>query len=1164
LSADIDNESIYISVSDASSIIVGSRLYIDTEQMYVKSKDGNNLVVIRGYETGAITGHSVGSIVDLITSSDDSLIQIDDDFGREDALSGYVCQGTARTLLESMSEQILKTKQRAFTWTGPYGGGKSSLALMLCSLVGPSQSMREKAKDILALPNDSNIYEAFQAKGSGWTVLPVVGKRVSIRDQLIATIEKRIGLSLSKKKSTDIIAELVALAETNEQGLLLIIDELGKFLENSALEGGEDIYFFQQLAEAASRSKGNFVVVGILHQPFEAYATSLGRQTRDDWAKIQGRYIDIPLVAATDEVIELIGRSISKTGSVSLAPVKQICTLIADNIKNRRPASPRNLDKSLFACWPLHPAITALLGPISRRKFGQNERSIFGFLTSREPLGFTEHLQTHKVSWDAMYRPSNYWDYLRANSEPAILASPDGHRWAQAVDSVERAESKGSPLHVEVTKTVALIEMFRTGAALAADESTIGSCLSQDSSAQVQQVLSELVDWKILINRKHLNAYGVFAGSDFDIESAISSTRNELASFNVKILTELSDLNPVIAKRLYYEKGTMRWFGKTIIPLSELGPLLENYKPSIGSVGTFILCVPDTPISDKQFQNSVQSFSEKFEKLPVVLGVSKNALKITDLGQELAAADKVFSTRTELEGDSVARRELASRLSSLKANLQEELSDAFRSANWFTGGEKINKDKRLTISGIASQIAESIFKLTPIIKSELINRDELSSNIVKARRQLMYKMLQDGSLSKLSYEGYPADAGLYYTVLSQPGLHKKIQGTDGWGFCKPTKSLSGSTFIKLWDETEKIFKTASDKVGLDEIYSVWQSAPFGLKKGVMPILALAFFLANKSHIAIYFDNVFTPNISEVIIDELLNDPQLINFKYVSAGENQNSLARAIAEKILATSDKVTDFSSFTPLETARGLVSIAVALPNWTKRTNSVSQSAQDVRGMLLKASDPNKVLFADLPTILETVTENELVLSLQKIIFELQSAYPRKLEEIKDIALKSLQHESDNYEDLKFRALSVKGITGNFQLESFSTRLEEFDGSTQKIESLISNAINKPSQGWVDRDLDAAIIQLGTLSMEFRKAESIASLRGRDSSRKTFNLVLSAGLGHDLTQTVEVSANDQEAIDATINQILPILKNIDQRLIFAALADIGIKISQEKNKETI
>ena len=1090
-------------------------------------------------------------------------IQIDDDFGREDALSGYVCQGTARSLLESMSEQVLETKQRAFTWTGPYGGGKSSLALMLCSLVGPNPSLREKAKEILSLPTDSKIYKAFQAKGNGWTVLPLVGKRVSIREQLISTIEKRTGIILAKKKTTDVISELLTIAETNKQGLLLIIDELGKFLENSALEGGEDIYFFQQLAEAASRSKGNFVVVGILHQPFEAYATSLGRQTRDDWAKIQGRYIDIPLVAATDEVIELIGRSIGKNTNISLAPVKEICSVIAENIKIRRPASPKNLDKSLFACWPLHPAITALLGPISRRKFGQNERSIFGFLTSREPLGFSEHLQTHKAVWDAMYRPSNYWDYLRANSEPAILASPDGHRWSQAVDSVERAESKGSPLHVEITKTVAIIEMFRTGAALAADESTIASCLSKEKVSQVQKALKELVSWKIIINRKHLNAYGVFAGSDFDIESAISSARNEITSFNAKGLNELSDLNPIITKRLYHEKGTMRWFSKAITPLSDLRAILETYKPFTGSVGTFMLCVPDTQMSEKQFQASVQVLSEKFEELPVVLGASKNALKITDLSQELAAAEKVFTSSTELEGDSVARRELASRLNSLKANLQEELGDAFRSAIWFTAGEKINKDKKLTISGIASEIAENIFELTPVINSELVNRDELSTNIVKARRQLMYKMLQDDSLPKLGYEGYPADAGLYFTVLNESGLHRN-RGPNGWGFGKPSKDkLPGSTFFDLWMKTEEIFKNAEDKVGLDEIYTIWQSAPYGLKKGIMPILALAFFLANKSHIAIYFDNVFTPNISEVIIDELLNDPRLIKFKYVSAGENKNSLARAIAEKILSTSNIKTDFSNYAPLDTARGLVSIAFSLPNWTKRTHSVSTTAQEVRGMLLKASDPNKVLFADLPTILETKSELELVLNLQKIVSELQSAYPRKLQEVKEIVLKSLQHESDNFEDLKIRAQSVKGITGNFQLESFSTRLEEFDGSPENIESLISNAINKPSQGWVDRDIDAAIIQLGTLSMEFRKAEAIAGLRGRDTSRKVFNLVLSAGLGNDLAKTVEVSTKDQHKIDQTISQIMPILKNIDPRLVFATLADIGIKISQEKQEIT-
>ena len=218
---------------------------------------------------------------------------------------------------------------------------------------------------------------------------------------------------------------------------------------------------------------------------------------------------------------------------------------------------------------------------------------------------------------------------------------------------------------------------------------------------------------------------------------------------------------------------------------------------------------------------------------------------------------------------------------------------------------------------------------------------------------------------------------------------------------------------------------------------------------------------------------------------------------------------------------------------------------------------------MLLKANDPNKVLFADLPTILQSKSEEELVKNLSLVITELHAAYPRKLEEIKSIVLKALQHETDDFNDLKQRARSVKGITGNFQLESFATRLEEFDGSVETIESLISNAINKPSQGWVDRDLDAAIIQLGSLSMDFRKAEAIAGLRGRDSSRKVFNLVLSSGHGNDLSKTIEVSINDQAMIDKTIGQILPILKKIDSRLAFAALADIGIKISKSDQEHS-
>ena len=83
--------------------------------------------------------------------------------------------------------------------------------------------------------------------------------------------------------------------------------------------------------------------------------------------------------------------------------------------------------------------VTSLLGPISRRRFGQNQRSIFGFLNSTEPQGFQDFLRSAQD--DPLYPPDLLWDYLRFNLEPSIMASPDGHRWALAVDALERCQT---------------------------------------------------------------------------------------------------------------------------------------------------------------------------------------------------------------------------------------------------------------------------------------------------------------------------------------------------------------------------------------------------------------------------------------------------------------------------------------------------------------------------------------------------------------------------------------------------------------------------------------------------------------------------------------------------------------------------------------------------
>ena len=89
LASDVDEISKYIVVGDATTISSGTRIYINSEQMYVESKDGNKLVVVRGYEGTPSEGHVSGSSVNLITEADDDLVSFGDDFGFNDELTFY-------------------------------------------------------------------------------------------------------------------------------------------------------------------------------------------------------------------------------------------------------------------------------------------------------------------------------------------------------------------------------------------------------------------------------------------------------------------------------------------------------------------------------------------------------------------------------------------------------------------------------------------------------------------------------------------------------------------------------------------------------------------------------------------------------------------------------------------------------------------------------------------------------------------------------------------------------------------------------------------------------------------------------------------------------------------------------------------------------------------
>ena len=44
--------------------------------------------------------------------------------------------------------------------------------------------------------------------------------------------------------------------------------------------------------------------------------------------------------------------------------------------------------------------------------------------------------------------------------EPSILSSPDGHFWSEAVEAIARVERQGTDQHIQIIKTISLIEFL--------------------------------------------------------------------------------------------------------------------------------------------------------------------------------------------------------------------------------------------------------------------------------------------------------------------------------------------------------------------------------------------------------------------------------------------------------------------------------------------------------------------------------------------------------------------------------------------------------------------------------------------------------------------------------------------------------------------------------
>jgi len=911
-------------------------------------------------------------------------------------------------------------------------------------------------------------------------------------------------------------------------------------------------------------------VLGILHQAFAEYARRLSRDMRDEWSKIQGRYIDMPLNVAGEELIDIVGRAIISEDKPKKA--SPIAKAVAKYIAGWRPVNAGALADSLTLCWPLHPATAALLGPVSRRRFGQNQRSVFGFLNSSEPSGFQDFLKNTKAGSKDLFTPALLWDYLRSNLEPSIMASPDGHRWSLAVDALARAEANGGDLHIQnVIKTIAMMDMFQERSGLVPEKGLLEKCLPDITTKDLDKILSNLESWSIVLFKKHKKAYSLYEGSDFDIDASIEDAYDNVPELDFERMKKAARFQPIVAKKHYHDTGALRWMNVDLVPSEQAIATAKQFTPIDGAMGLLMIVLGSESDSPQSLGRLCKKVSQANPDWPVIASVAGNSWMIRSHAREVQALEWIRTNNPSLGGDTVARREVDTRLASMKNRLEECLTETLSSAKWYIDGGAPTLLSFKALHSLASEKTDELYGSSPKINSELANRIKPSSNSNAALKILLKAMVENQGQERLGIEGYPAEGGLYETLIANSGLY------DGAEFKTPAGKKDLCRLQPLWKQTDKYFKQKNSPVGLPELYELWTKPPFGIKEGLLPFFAVAYIMTRIHDYAAYLEGIYRPSIDDLFIDYLMKSPKDIALRPMSFSDVGQKILAGVCDVLNELNPgKETLTETSEPLEIARRLVATVINLPPWVLRTQQLSKNTIRLRELVKNASDPNKVLFDDLPYLFKEHQANlnkgdvqPIIEELKQSLIEMVEAYPALLTELSNTLKNELQIEQEGeagYKELNDRAKNIMHVSGDFTLDAFAARLVNYKGATHDIEGISSLAAEKPARDWIDLDVNRAKLRIAEMAHQFNHIEAYGRIQNREDYRQAVAFMV--GLNgkrktyvHEFTIKRTAEKDIQEIEDRIKNALNGHFEE-GSDLLLAALANIGAEILERSTPE--
>ncbi len=1114
-------------------------------------------------------------------------VHLERDFEDPSALQSYVVTPLAKAHLERLSTGLnADSKQRAWRITGDYGSGKSSFALAAAhALSGRSQAPTK----IRSLVDFKQVGLARRPE-----LLPVLvtGSRDPLTVALLRSVQraleslstkgpssllKKINARLEQRKEPtdeevidilDAVNQYLALSEKGS-GLLVIIDELGKFLEFAAMNPErQDIYFLQRLAEAAARSgKQQLLVVGILHQGFNAYSELLSPSAQREWEKVAGRFEELLFHQPLEQTVALVAEALGVKASAlprGIADRARRSMEEALRLNWYGPGvSQRALADAAASLYPLHStAVPVLVRLLSR--FGQNERSLFSFLFSNEPFGLMS-LAEDPATASTWYRLDNLYDYARSSFGHRLSAQSYRSHWNK-IESLVSSFATEDALELRILKVVGLLNLLDADG-LIANEKTITLALASDdvSGKQIEKALASLRKRHVLYSRGVAGGMCLWPHSSVNLEMAYEDARKAIGTPQriAPLLSKQLETRPLVARRHYIQTGNLRYFEVQYRAVGDLSPVRQEGNDAPDGRIVLFLCE-----SDEEHALALRHAREDvFRQSNTLVAVPKPLQGLSGLVLEAMRWDWVARNTKELNSDSYAAAEVYRHIASAErvrdTRLQEFLG--LRQFTGLTDLEWFRSAKPVPISGARdlleqlSTICDEVFHQAPRIKNELVNRRDLSSAAAAARMRLIEKLFDSSTQPFLGLDEAkaPPEMSMYLSVLQASGVHR--QDGDVYRIVVPPAKNDPCGLRPVLEQMLEVLRQHRDrKVKVSELLEALHAPPFGVRDGLGLLLLAVFAQVYENELAFYEEGIFVRELGGPVMHRLVKRPESFDIQYCRVSGVRSTLFEQLVRALLP--DRVLKGPPDV-LDIVRPLSVFAANLPAYTQKTQRVSGTARAVRAALTSAREPAPLLFEELPKACgfkpfqatgratDKERAEEFVATLKAAYDELKNAYPDLIQSLKETLSVAFDRRKNLRASLKASAEPLVLAVTEPALRTLCLRfLDEGLEENEWLESIGGLVCQKPPAKWTDADAENFADQLEHLARRFRHVESMKFPAG-DVTSAALRVAITRADGTQLDQVLRVSAEEEKLVSAMESEFLPLLRRKDQRLALAAAA---------------